>query len=220
VLAAYYPNGRQTLHSFGDHGRRDDGFSPEAGVIELNNVLYGTTTIGGSHDGGGTAFAYDLSAHQYQVIHSFGRGADGSAPAASLTHAHGALYGTTTAGGAHNVGTVFSIDPTTGKEKVLYSFCEEKNCADGKDPMAKLLGADDMLFGTTYDGGAGSDPEGTVFSIDMTSGTVAVLHSFGSGSDGANPRAGLINVDGTFYGTTEFGGAHGLGTVFELEKTR
>ncbi|HKU81701.1 MAG TPA: choice-of-anchor tandem repeat GloVer-containing protein, partial [Candidatus Tumulicola sp.] len=44
----------------------------------------------------------------------------------------------------------------------------------------------------------------------------AVIHSFGSGSDGVNPQAGLIKVKGVLYGTTQYGGANGLGTVFSL----
>lgn len=40
-----------------------------------------------------------------------------------------------------------------------------------------------------------------------------MLYNFGGGStDGANPYAGLINVNGTLYGTTFDGGAHGYGT--------
>jgi uncharacterized repeat protein (TIGR03803 family) len=46
----------------------------------------------------------------------------------------------------------------------------------------------------------------------------SVLHSFtNSPSDGAYPYAGLImDSSGNFYGTTNQGGAHGYGTVFEL----
>jgi uncharacterized repeat protein (TIGR03803 family) len=49
------------------------------------------------------------------------------------------------------------------------------------------------------------------------------LHSFGSGSDGRFPQAGLIDVNGTFYGTTDGGGSYpcngfyqGCGTVFSI----
>jgi hypothetical protein len=47
---------------------------------------------------------------------------------------------------------------------------------------------------------------GTVFSI-TTGGTEKVLHSFGSGGDGAWPEASLIEAKGKLYGTTLFGGA-------------
>ena len=53
--------------------------------------------------------------------------------------------------------------------------------------------------------------------------TETVLHSFTAGipyvanSDGGNPRAALIaDSKGNLFGTTEYGGASGVGTVFEL----
>jgi uncharacterized repeat protein (TIGR03803 family) len=46
-----------------------------------------------------------------------------------------------------------------------------------------------------------------------------VLHSFAGGGDGAHPKAGLTNVHGTLYGTTEKGGASGRGTVFTIDRT-
>ena len=36
--------------------------------------------------------------------------------------------------------------------------------------------------------------------------TEMVLHSFGGGTDGAGPHAGVIDVSGTLYGTTGNGG--------------
>jgi uncharacterized repeat protein (TIGR03803 family) len=44
-----------------------------------------------------------------------------------------------------------------------------------------------------------------------------VLHSFGGSGDGEFPYAGLINVNGTLYGTTTHGGAKNAGTVFWLK---
>jgi uncharacterized repeat protein (TIGR03803 family) len=46
-----------------------------------------------------------------------------------------------------------------------------------------------------------------------------VLHSFerAGTTDGSEPVAGLIDVDGTLYGTTKFGGIDGSGTVFALK---
>ncbi len=47
--------------------------------------------------------------------------------------------------------------------------------------------------------------------------TFTVVHSFGDGSDGVNPYAGLaINAAGTLYGVTWGGGTYGAGTVFEV----
>jgi uncharacterized repeat protein (TIGR03803 family) len=44
------------------------------------------------------------------VLHSFGYGRDGAKPLAGLVEVKGVLYGTTSAGGSHDEGTVFALD--------------------------------------------------------------------------------------------------------------
>src|SRR4029077_8164997 len=48
--------------------------------------------------------------------------------------------------------------------------------------------------------------------------TESVLHSFANSPDGANPRyvTPVLDANGNLYGTTNFGGTYGFGTVFEL----
>ena len=77
-----------------------------------------------------------------------------------------------------------------------------------------LLNVKATLYGTTEGGGAYD--KGTVFRMSLTGTDEKVLHSFGHGSDGATPLAGLIDVKGTLYGTTSAGGKYGDGTVFAL----
>ena len=48
-----------------------------------------------------------------------------------------------------------------------------------------------------------------------TTPTESVIYSFKDYADGAVPLAGLINVGGTLYGTTGYGG-NGGGTVFSV----
>lgn len=49
------------------------------------------------------------------------------------------------------------------------------------------------------------------------SGKEQVLHSFtGTAPDGAEPLGGLVNINGTLYGTTFYGGEHGNGIVFKI----
>jgi len=99
---------------------------------------------------------------------------------------------------------------------ILHSF----DGTDGAVPNGLVQGADGNFYGTTGVGGAinpcsaDGDPGcGTIFQITPT-GTLTTLHSF-SGSDGANPAAGLIQgSDGKFYGTTSFGGI--AGTIFSI----
>ena len=155
-------------------------------------------------------------AQSYEVLYSFGGYAgDADGPIAGLVvDKEGNLYGTTLFGGAYNLGAVFEAT-ATGTEKVLYSFCAKRNCADGSSPYAGLaLDKKGNLYGTTYIGGAYNG--GTVFEI-TTAGTEKVLHSFGSQPDGNGPYAGLvIDEEGNLYGTTVFGGAYYYGTVFEI----
>jgi uncharacterized repeat protein (TIGR03803 family) len=46
---------------------------------------------------------------------------------------------------------------------------------------------------------------------------MTVLRSFANKPDGAFPVAGLImDKEGNLYGTTQYGGVYGYGTVFKL----
>jgi len=81
----------------------------------------------------------------------------------------GNFYGTTSVGGAHSRGTVFSVTPS-GTLTTLYSFT---GGADGTGPYAALIQATDgNLYGTT----AGGDFNGgTVFGVFYRRGTVTAL---------------------------------------------
>jgi uncharacterized repeat protein (TIGR03803 family) len=90
---------------------------------------------------------------------------------------------------------------------------------DGADPSAGLVqGTDGNFYGTTQDGGTYS--HGTIFRISP-SGAYTQLYSFGSSlTDGNSPVAGLVQgTDGNFYGTTQYGGLTGVGTVFRISST-
>jgi uncharacterized repeat protein (TIGR03803 family) len=198
----------RVLHRFGTGA---DGKSPVAGLVAIGNTLYGTTPFGGSKQSG-TVFSMTTSGTT-KVIHSFANGTDGSRPSAKLVVVGGVLYGTTEYGGAYDSGTVFSITPT-GTEKVLYSFGKTDN--DGQEPMAGLIAVGNALYGTTTIGGAFRHVYGgggTLYKV-TTAGVESILHSFGSGDDGIRPMADLLNVNGTLYGTTEYGGTKASGTVF------
>lgn len=156
----------------------------------------------------------------YGALYFFAGEPDGGEPYSDLINVDGTLYGTTNIGGANDSGSVFTIT-TSGEETVLYSF-GKSGSGDGARPVAGLLDVNGTLYGTTSEGGSGTCYYsgyvqcGTVFAI-AKSGRETVLHRFGATSgDGANPFAGLINVDGTLYGTTYGGGVNGLGTIFAI----
>ena len=150
----------------------------------------------------------------FSLVHSFTGGSDGGNPLAGFTiDAAGSLYGTTNAGGASGLGTVFKIT-AKGKEIVLHSFA---GGTDGANPQSSLvMDATGDLYGTTNGGGASG--VGTVFKISRYN-KETTLYSFAGGTDGANPEAALtMDAAGNLYGTTTAGGSSGKGTVFKLRK--
>lgn len=52
-----------------------------------------------------------------------------------------------------------------------------------------------------------------------TSSGYSLLYSFGAGTDGQTPKAGLIVSHRELYGTTYSGGANGMETVFKISTT-
>lgn len=201
------------VHSF--TGGSDGGGPLNGFTIDSKGNLYGTTSSGGASNYG-VVFKLNLGGGEV-VLHSFTGGADGANPDGFLVlDKAGNLYGTTTAGGAFGAGTVFEV-AGPGKEKVLYSFAGK---TDGADPEAGLaMDASGNLYGTTIAGGANGN--GTVFKLTRPKSagkwTETVLYSFGTGTDGAIPVAGVtLDAAGNVYGTTSEGGVYGLGTVFEL----
>jgi len=145
------------------------------------------------------------------VITSFSETSDDS----TLT-----FYGTASGGGTHASGVVFSIT-SAKKYSDIYDFCAKKNCADGAYPGAPVIeGTDGNLYGTTTGGNGNSHcPSlngcGTAFAL-TTKGVLTTLHSFDS-TDGDDPSGGLVQAtNGTFYGTTFFGGTDGDGTFFSI----
>ncbi len=202
------------LYSFGSWA---DGSQPHADLIQgTDGNFYGTTLTGGTN-GTGTVFKITPAGVE-TVLHSFGGGTDGNGSSGGIPGliqgTDGNFYGTTNRGGTNDTGTVFKIT-SAGVEAVLHSFGPYGSGADGISPEASLIqGADGNFYGTTSYGGTYN--LGTVFKITPT-GVETVLYSFGGGTDGANPYAGLIQgTDGNIYGTTSFGGTNNRGTVFKI----
>jgi uncharacterized repeat protein (TIGR03803 family) len=228
------------LYSFCSQLNCADGEYALSNLVYADGKLYGTTWLGGGtgcyeNTGCGTVFSVDPTTGAEQVLYSFctrQNCADGAVPYAGLVARRGVLYGTTSAGGGFGTsicslggcGTVFSLDLSTGIEKVLYSFCHKPDCRDGANPFSGLVDVNGILYGTTGDGGTGG---GIVFALDEPYIGERVVYNFCSQqncADGKDPNT-LVNVNGELYGTTNSGGAYcqsngGCGTVFVLRKTR
>jgi uncharacterized repeat protein (TIGR03803 family) len=210
------------LYSF-QGAPQDGGVSQGKLVLDRLGNLYGTTWSGGSNSLG-TLFELDPSGNE-TVLYTFtGAAGDGASPQGQIVRSGGNIYGTTTYGGgggcpiAGGCGTVFEVN--SGKATVLHSFAgAEGNYPSGglvRDPSGNLYGTTTYgCYGTAQQGCRGGNGSGTVFRISQ--GQETVLYSFTGMRDGGNPQGALVlDRSGNLYGVTEFGGAFGHGTVFEL----
>jgi uncharacterized repeat protein (TIGR03803 family) len=203
-----------------------DGLGPQSDLnFDQAGNLYGTTNNGGSP---GNGIVFKLTPGQggswtETVLHRFMTNEGTSPRAAVIFDKNGSLYGTLANGGAFGAGAVFRLKPTSGgawNEETLYTFT---GGIDGFGPLCRLVLFRGNLYGTTVIGGGSG--VGTVFELSPPAShhgawTLNVLHTFACGGDGCFPWAGLtMDSNGTFYGTTQFGGLPSNGgTVFALKQ--
>ncbi|HEX3720095.1 MAG TPA: choice-of-anchor tandem repeat GloVer-containing protein [Verrucomicrobiae bacterium] len=187
-----------------------DGSAPYSGLAISGNTLYGTTPAGA-----GTVYSINTDGSGYQVLHAFDTNLWGGGPYAALAVSGGVLYGATQ-------NSLFSLDTGGSNFTTLHAFSSSAYNAsvklytnwDGTTCMASLAVDGTNIYGTAYQGG--SNGCGTLFALNSDGSNFTVLHSFGSGSDAANPWAGLVLAGGALYGTTYNGGTNGGGTLFAI----
>jgi uncharacterized repeat protein (TIGR03803 family) len=102
-----------TLHSFSAGKNSVGAYAPYDLIQASNGTLYGITVLGGGEDqcnnhGCGTVFSVTTSG-SFESLHNFA-GSDGWAPAGVVQTSASTLQGTTSYGGAHNDGVIFSLN--------------------------------------------------------------------------------------------------------------
>lgn len=119
-----------------------------------------------------------------------------------------AFYGSSWAANA-----IYRVSPGGGMA-TMYTMSGQ----DGSHPMGNLVqGSDGQLFGTAQNGGSPSNC-GTLYALQPGGTGFTVIHGF-TGTDGCNPRAGVVEgSDGYLYGTTSAGGDNGFGVVFRVAR--
>ena len=145
---------------------------------------------------------------------------DGRPNSSSLAGAHGEYYGTTSSGGAYNVGEVYQLGPPSSQGaswslRSLYSFSTTE-CPS---------------YGCSSTGPPGIDEAGSLYVVAQTAGEVfrlvpptspggtwnkTVLVTL-DGTNGDNPNGGLqVSSRNVVYGTTSDGGLYAGGVLFSL----
>ena len=208
-----------TRFSFSGISGAVKGEAPNAGLVAgSNGALFGTTMAGGAGDLG-TVYKINVAGAFVPLLDFTGLAglAPGSVPNDLVIAADGSLYGTTQAGGANDLGTVFKLTPA-GVLTILVEFTGTTGLRKGAAPVGALVANGTTLYGVTQAGGA--NDLGTVFKVSTSGSGFAVLAEFtgiSGGRRGSYPAAGLaLHSDGKLYGTTEYGGVNDFGTVFQV----
>jgi uncharacterized repeat protein (TIGR03803 family) len=197
-----------------------NGTNPYATLVEgKDGYFYGTTRYGGPANYG-TVFRIGPGGDLTNLYCFSPSKRDGINPDEGLVQGSDSnFYGTTANGGTNHVGVVYRISPS-GSFTNLHTFSYSVGPgSDGFNPNAILSqGSDGNFYGTTAKGGASTNCPfgcGTIFRISPT-GNLTNLYSF-NGSDGQGASGKLfLSTDGSFYGTTAYGGVSNLGTVFRF----
>jgi uncharacterized repeat protein (TIGR03803 family) len=209
-----------------------DGLTCAGLVLGKDGAVYGMTSNGGSNSVG-TVFRVDLESLGYTVLHSFTtNGIDGQLPIGPtpgnigggggglIQGRDGALYGLTDQGGTKGGGTVFKVNTNGTGYQVVYNISTNVAAAGVYSlphPCGLIQGQDGGLYVTTYQGGPGFVPQGSVFRLNPDGSSYAQLYAFNYTTNGILPNAGVIQGrDGMLYGTTIYGGAYGVGIVFKI----
>jgi uncharacterized repeat protein (TIGR03803 family) len=181
--------GYTNLHSFSPNSgfpnyTNKDGSAPEAGLILVGNLLYGTASQSGLH-GSGVIFAVSTNGLIFTNLYNFttnsgspATNGDGANPRGGLVLVSNTLYGTTYNGGLSS-GTIFAIGTNGLGFTNLHSFTLNDvfpyTNSDGAHPNAGLIFSGNALFGTATGGG---NPDsftgsGTVFSLAIGPATIS-----------------------------------------------
>ena len=187
---------------------RDEGMTPNPGVVQgVDGFLYGTTIGGGL--GYGTIFKAETGGSALTTLHSFVE-AEGTPYFANVIQgSDGRLYGSTVSGPTE-VATIYRVDTSGADFTILRTLTGLQGF-----PNSLIQGADGDLYGTT----SAADGSGTIFKMDTAGTTLTPLHVFDSKDGvGVGNLSSLIQAtDGKLYGTTSRGGNAGDGTIFRLD---
>jgi len=215
------PAKERPLHAFVTGTDGEDPSLPLA--VSGDGIVYGAMASGGKTGCAeqGCGYLFKLARNERgwtkMLLHDFAGTPDGSVPSSGMIFdPQGNLYGETAGGGSFGMGAVFELTPQsdgTWTEKILYSF---PGGALGASPERGLTFD---TAGNLY-GIAGA----LVFELLPNSGGVwreqALYRFHGRGKHALYPYSGVaFDSAGNLYGTSESGGAHTWGAVYQLRHT-
>ncbi len=207
TLYEFTNGGMQVLHAFPAFD--GDGANP-IGVVQGSNGLYGITQLGGVNAGG----TFYTTAGGYQVLHSFTGSQPEGSPTGLAADSAGNLYGASTYINNGDCGylgsgtSVYQLSPPDWTPSILNDTGVTR-----ADTLTSSIATDGSgnIFGTIS--AYGTYGFGNVFKLSCCW-NYTDLHDFDDQGDGWGPYAApVVDAHGNVYGTTQYGGLYGYGTV-------
>lgn len=189
-------------------------FSPVGNLVEdAAGVLYGITESAGQFFPP-AIYKINKDGSGYSILKKLSDWTEGYDPADGLLLHNGFLYGTCKTGGQFFNGTLFRIRTDGTGFQVLQSM--NFNTVGATPTAGLMLTAGGRIFGVNESGGTGFG--GTIFSL-LPDGTDFTVHKhLGWPNDGGGAQYRLLQAsDGKLYGTSQYAGTFGAGTLFSLQ---
>ncbi|MEO6883144.1 MAG: choice-of-anchor tandem repeat GloVer-containing protein [Bacteroidia bacterium] len=181
-----------------------------------SGLIYGTTVSGGSKDSG-VFFSYNINTGKDSVLFSFNNGI-GAYPIQAVTEdtLTGILYGTTIYGGTNNLGVIYSYNPFTNRDSVIFNF--DSIGENGAYPIGINFcpASDGLFYGMTTYGGT-NPGDGTLYSFNPATGkdTTLIHNLFGGGPW----RMSLLEASNDLLYGVYVAGADINGSLFSYDRT-
>jgi uncharacterized repeat protein (TIGR03803 family) len=202
----------QYTDMFDFNGTTGTGEYPTASLTLSGGVLYGMTYEGGIYNSG-NVFSIDTNGNNFKDLWDFyDTSNNGALPHGSLTIIGNKLYGTTSSGGLHNNGIIFSINTNGTDFKDMFDFNQQTT---GETPDGSLTLSGGKLYGMVFGGGANA--LGDLFSIDTNGSNFTDIFDFNSTTGQAGYGSLAVSPNGNMlFGMSTFGGAYSDGMVFSV----
>jgi len=184
--------------------------------INAQVLLYANAQMGGA-DSVGAIVTFNPSTNQENVVYSFKNDTDAQFPECNLVLCplNGLLYGVSPSGGSQGYGALYSFDPGTGTEKVLWSFGIGN---DASQPGGSLFWdtTRNLFYGVSPLGGPNNT--GGIYKFNPLTNQEKLIWHFNNtnGPDLSNSTLAYDPLNDLYYGLSAEGGNVDAGTIFSF----